>query len=72
MKCKDCEFFSYGDSDDERIVAPWGNCKSEIFQDISERNITSDDVLFKYSDCENYMAYFHVHENFGCVGFKKK
>jgi len=31
----------------------------------------TEKTLFRYSDAEQYFARFEVHENFGCVGFKK-
>lgn len=75
MRCKDCEFFSTkprwrGD----HLFENWGSCNNEgIFQDAS--NVTlepTEKTLFRFMDSEEYEASFQVHENFGCVGFKKR
>ena len=67
-KCKDCVSF------DEEPVKGWGSCyNDEIFQDASDpaRTKPTEKTLFRYMDSERYGADFQVHENFGCVGFKK-
>lgn len=75
MKCKDCEFFNrnYKESAWRASIwtERWSVCDNkEIFQDDSQGDANKK-ALFKISDAEGYTAYFIIHENFGCIGFKK-
>lgn len=69
MKCKDCKFF------DKQPVKGWGDCNNdELFQDASDFIFVkpTEKTLFRYADKETIGASFQVHENFGCVGFKRR
>ena len=69
MRCKNCKYFDGNPAD------AWGYCNNEeIFQDASDFIIIkpTEKTLFRYMDSEQYGASFEVHENFGCVGFRKR
>ena len=71
MKCKDCKFFKL------TTKIKLGECGSNIFQYNGntfkfDQELISDGALFLYRDYEGCDAEFLVHEDFGCIGFKKK
>lgn len=64
-KCKNCKHYSVDD-----IYPQFGLCDNPIFEEVC--GIPRKETLFLYWDNEGYSAGFRVHENFGCIGFKKK
>jgi len=78
MNCKTCKNFTplkkvmsgtnlAGDS------PGFGYCDSSLFADREDywHDDGFKDAKFLYFDNEGYGAYFYVHEDFGCVGWKE-
>ena len=52
----------------------FGHCDSSLYADRDDYwydNENYKDAKFLYFDNEGYSAYFYVHEDFGCVGWKE-
>jgi len=68
IRCKDCRFFTAGESYCEPNDGPFGSCGHEAFaySDGVPGDAKRTDGLY-YSDYEGYSAGFSVGEDFGCI-----
>lgn len=78
-RCRDCHYWERETVKKSSLYSLWGFCNSEIFVYNSwgwhGNDIPSPipaNARFIYADHEGDDATFKVHEDFGCVGFKKK